>query len=57
MMLDVDFLIPLAVILHCFELVGTWREYILALRPTNSGGGIDLVSSLNLPITFLLVVS
>jgi len=53
------FVIPLALILDSFGLSGTSKEYIFALRPTNSRGASDPVSLLNLPNTrwFLVVCS
>src|SRR6218665_1222622 len=49
-----DFFTPLAVFFSL--LFGSKRLYILLQRQTNSRGATLLVSSLNLPITFALVL-
>ena len=53
------FLIPLALIIDSLQLSWTSKEYIFALRPTNSRGASDPVSLLNLPNTrwFFVVYS
>jgi len=59
LLLYIGFFIPLALIFDSLGLCGTNKEYIVALRPTNSRGVIDPVSLLNLPYTrwFLVVYS